>query len=227
MALGDGLIFSRMELVMMAKKIVDSVGGGAAGRVALVDGRKEISIADLLIWAIRDQQVMHWIDAEHDRLGGMKSQLGALVQHCLLGGRVDGGGAVCGRMPLDAMMVGFAVQGLGENDRRVVVDCAMNADEPYQPHQAWKHVTPDGVEMPKIYDRSGRRKASSCYGRDENGKRIRLNVCHIVPVFSDAEIRYFKPQYKNWIAALEKLTEQLVDLTGYILDVNSLTKKHR
>lgn len=98
----------------------------------VVDGKKLISIQNLLIWAVRDECVMDWLNVEHDRLGGMRSQLGALILQCEQGGRVDGGGdvATC-RMPDDAMRVGFAIDALGRADKRLVIEHARHGDTPF------------------------------------------------------------------------------------------------
>ncbi|MBL1422444.1 MAG: hypothetical protein COC24_018210 [Alphaproteobacteria bacterium] len=187
--------------------------GLVAGGAELV----EITMSDLLIWAIRDERVMEWIDAEHDGVGGMKSQLGALIAQCEIGGRVDGGGGVSSdRMPYDAMRVGFAVQGLGVDAKRLVLDCARNGDKPYRIRQTWRHVNAKGRPMPVMYDKFGKRKIVS-YGRDENGKRIRLKVCHIAPAFTDADRDYFKPMFDDWMKSLKLLTKQLSDLERFII----------
>lgn len=203
---------------MRAFKAGEGVGGGASDRVDVVDNRREISIRDLLVWAIRDQQVMAWIDAEHERVGGFKSQLGALVRNLELGASVDVFGGISGsRMPDDAMRVGFVVAGLGRDDRLLVIDCALHDQTPYRPTRQWQHVNDQGLVVKPKFDVDGKRKTVYLGWRVVGGKntKVRLKVCRIAPVNSDASHRNFDEQYRRWESELELLTMQLSDLKGF------------
>ncbi|PCI86644.1 MAG: hypothetical protein COB24_08920 [Hyphomicrobiales bacterium] len=181
--------------------------------------KHKISIADLLVWAIRDWGVLEWINAEHERIGGMKSQLGALIAQCELGGRVDGGGGVATDLPIDALRVGIAVQGLGLHGRVVVTDCAKHDQEPYKVVQKWHHVNAQDEIVTPIYDRYGKRKMVSRIYENVGGvrKQVRIKVCRIKPVHSDHFMAMMQSDYDRWCADLKLLTVQLSDLERFII----------
>lgn len=188
---------------------------------------KEISIQDLLIWAVRDQCVMEWLDVEHDRIGGAKSQLPMIMRHIQQGGFVDGGnGVATSRMPDDAMRVGFAIQALGVDDRRLVLDCARNGDAPYRITRAWQHVNAQGKVIPPMFDKFGKRRVVTLAYEivDGKSKRVRMKVCHLAPVFSEVDREYFRPMFNDWVECLELLTEQLSDLTDHLILISAAPK---
>ncbi|MCJ8325223.1 MAG: hypothetical protein HRU29_11580 [Rhizobiales bacterium] len=188
-----------------------------------VKAEKElISIQDLLVWAVRDQCVMKWLDAEHDRIGGLRSQLGALILQCELGGKVDGGGSSPNeRMPDDAMRVGFAIDGLGRDDKRLIIEHAWHGDQPLRPTGRLVYVNSEGrrigVADGKVIDREYRTIGGV-------RTRVRLKYCRVEPVLSQAEMFYYKPIYNQWVKALEKCIDQLTDLTQHFIDVNKRPK---
>ncbi|MGL1919936.1 MAG: hypothetical protein OCD03_02800 [Hyphomicrobiales bacterium] len=203
-----------------SKKNVETVGGVASVRVdALAGARVEITIADLLIWAIKDWGVLEWIEAEHERVGGMKSQLGALIDQCVFGGRVDGGGGVAVDLPMDALRVGIAVQGLGLHARQLITDSAKRGDEPYKVVQQWHHVNAQGEVITPIFDRHGKRKTVDRIYENVDGvrKRVRIKVCNIKPVYSEHFMAMMLSDYDRWHADLKLLTMQLSDLERFII----------
>ncbi|MBL1418878.1 MAG: hypothetical protein COC24_000055, partial [Alphaproteobacteria bacterium] len=154
-------------------------------------------------------------------VGGMKSQLGALIAQCEIGGRVDGGGGVSSdRMPYDAMRVGFAVQGLSKDMQAIVVSNARAGQGQYRP--VLKTIPCDSKEA-KIEVAAGEVLAGvsrKWVKKDGVRKQVRCYpYCRITSTLTTKDMRYFIPQYKLWVKAVKLCTAQLSDLEGFKLIV--------
>ena len=181
-----------------------------------------ISIQDLLVWAIRQQKVMAWLDENQDRIGAAKSQMGMVVETLRLGTSIDRFKSVTNmRMPDDAFAVGVAVLGLSVAERRLVIEHAMAGDAPIRPTNKLVYVNSAGK---RICVPAG--KMVSREYRDVDGvrKQVRLKVCNVAHEFSHNEFGYLLPIYNCWASALNLLSLQLVDLNNYFLDINSIPK---